>query len=346
MSDESGARYEGPLPLLKVVGHPVFQELFDGFEGAVLREGDLASQCSLILRHKGFQEILHLERGTHADSPISPRFIKEQWARGKVKHVIPGPPVTRVGKFSVPPSDHAESLHYSFLLESSPLYISGSCHWGQSASRIEILTSLGQLAKKISEVPVQGFGDKFDGNSFFYSTWQRFLDGMVLTSGLSELCSTKVLTPRLAGLILDRVDGLALVPAAPRLYHGALVNGFSNILLTSDLQVAGVIEWGVAGGGPAGAMEMAHSLMSLGIGVRQRRQVREEFECFLRGFGISYDDYRISYQHLTEGVILLLALTSLTDHFKAGGGTLGEQGRELISLIIDLLGTGPEAFLG
>lgn len=346
MSDKSGARHEGPLPLLRVVGHPVFQELFNGFEGAVLRDGDLATRCSLILKHKGFQEILHLQRGLSGDSPISPHFVKERWARSKVRHLVQVPEVIRVGRFSIPTDPLRESLHYSFLLESSLLYIPGSSHWGQSTSRIELLTSLGQIARKISEVPVRGFGDKFDGESFFYPNWHRFLDGLVLNSGLSELCSTRIVTPRLAGIILDRVEGLALATPPARLYHGALVSGFSNILLTSDLQVAGVIEWGGAGGGPAGVMEMAHTLLSLGIGVRHPRQVRDEFEYFLQGFGSSYADYRLRYQPLTEGIILLLALTSLTDHFKAGGGSLGEQGNELLSLIIDLLGTGPEAFLG
>lgn len=323
--------------LHEVIAHPVFNELFEGIERATLREGELSSSCILLIEREGVQELLHLERKICDDDVVAPRFVKEWWTRRKVIHAVPVPLISQLGTFSIPACTSRSTLHYSFLLETctpvaSPVKV------GREA-RLRLLIELGRVARRIGEIRVDGFGDKFDGHSFFYPTWERFLSSLVSNSGLRELCSMKVVSARVAELILDRVDGISSAVTTPYLYHGALAVEAPAVSSTSKGEIESITDWGLSGGGPRYALEMSRVLLSLGLGVRHSKVVRKEFSRFLTGFGVSSDEYCTTYQYLTEGLAILHALSALTDTFKEQGGVLNEADKEILSAVMDLLGT-------
>jgi aminoglycoside phosphotransferase (APT) family kinase protein len=170
--------------------------------------------------------------------------------------------------------------------------------------------NLGVVAREINSIRCQGFGTEFnsESNSFIHQSWSDAVYQDIRDTTIDRLIAQGILTRAQASILTERFLTLTKLDFKPTLYHGDFVENWGNVLADRSGTVQGIIDWELAGAGPAPQMECALLLYMMIRDGRSKQQIERDFSAFLSGYGISEHDYRERYAYDVETIILLQAL--------------------------------------
>ncbi len=249
-------------------------------------------------------------------------FHKEAYLLELIQDTIPAPrlPKNPLGSFWI------EELgkHAHFFIQ---LHIEGSHPdklWRGDVRR-ELFESLGEHAKKIHSFRLSGYGNIFlaGKNQFSCNQWKD-----VIAQHLNELSSlTKSHEFKeqreLIGHSLKLLKTAGEWKGEPTLYHHDFAYNWANVLIDQNNTITGIIDWETAGAGPSLALE-ASSLLYCSIrdGL-SARQILEDFDSFLTGYGESFSTCIEKHINEIHGLLALEGLRALHKYLtRKANGTL------------------------
>jgi hypothetical protein len=179
-----------------------------------------------------------------------------------------------------------------------------------------LLTKIGRMARLIHQTPTKGYGggwysrrEDFNAatGSFDFGTWDAMVDQLVANCDHELLANSDILARQDWEQIELRVARLRKLDFEPHLFHGDLVCNLQNLLVDAETaDIMGVVDWESSGSGPALHYELALSLRTWHRDGWPEQQIVENLAAFLRGYGLSIDEYRQRYQFDVDTLLLLL----------------------------------------
>jgi aminoglycoside phosphotransferase (APT) family kinase protein len=319
------------VPFLKEVFSLGFPHVFGAQARVMAHEHQGWCNLSYLVSNPGGEEyILRLQ----SRPPCAARerwsvYHKEAWAMQSVPSDVPVARVMKAGvgyiTFAAGPS---RSLpQYAFMLQSRVAGEAADVDAGWAA-RLELLEQLGRIANSINCTPTRGYGAVFcaEDESFAYASWQEYLQAEIVRQDLPALVVAGVLSAQDAQEIRRRLEGLARLDGAPRLAHMDFVNNWKNVLVSSSNRVRAVIDWEFAFSGPAAHYEIASTLYAMYRDGEAPNQRAAKLGAFLKGYGLSLEEYRASYAEDVETIMILNALNAVNKFLALRA--LGQLGRE------------------
>ena len=177
-------------------------------------------------------------------------------------------------------------------------------------SPIEFRKQLGALARQIHQIDCTGFGVVFSAatQKFEYMTWPECHRGLMEAVDFGRLVVAGIISSHSATALTERLSRLSLLNCLPKLYHGDFAENWSNILVDPSGKVVTLIDWELAGSGPALHVEFAQVLYTMLRDGRPKQEISDQFAAFLEGYGLGIDEYRERYAYDVESFVLLQAL--------------------------------------
>ncbi len=248
-------------------------------------------------------------------------YHKEEWILKQIQSKVPVPEVIGDGIGSV--AIASEVKRHAYFIQS---YI--ECNSADMIAAdldpLEFRKNLGAIARKINSTPCNGFGSEFNSkdNAFIHTSWSDAVYQDIRDARIDRLISQSVITRAEATTLTQRFLTLTTLDFKPMLYHGDFAENWSNVLADRSGTVQGVIDWELAGSGPAPQMECALLLYMMIRDGRSKQQIVRDFSAFISGYGISEHEYRERYAYDVETIILLQALKKCNRYLDidAGGG--------------------------
>jgi aminoglycoside phosphotransferase (APT) family kinase protein len=234
-------------------------------------------------------------------------YHKEAWICAALPATVPTATIHASGIGYVATTDQVKEYAYcvqSFIDHHNADQIRGLINGTEFRNR------LGDICKKINSVETKGFGTKFDPetNSFNFRNWSDFLASEINLINFPRLIHNNVISKREASLLERRIRTLETLKFTPTLYHGDFVENWSNVLVNAQCNIKAIIDWELAGSGPALQMEIAFLLYMMIRDGRPKSAIRDDFFAFLLGYQLSIDQYYSDYAYDVETIILLQAL--------------------------------------
>jgi aminoglycoside phosphotransferase (APT) family kinase protein len=234
-------------------------------------------------------------------------YHKEEWILSQLSSNVPAPKTIGNGIGYVATQD--ELKRYAYVLQE---YIEGISAESikDELSDTDFRRELGVLARRIHQIPCKGFGANFDRQKqqFTFESWADYVEAEIQGIPRAALIGAGVVSEREYRTIAMRIERLKMLPVSPRLYHADFVENWSNILISERHQIAAVIDWELAGSGPAFQMEAAALLYMMIRDGRSKSERRRLFSAYLEGYGCSHAEYAERYAYDVETLILLQAL--------------------------------------
>jgi aminoglycoside phosphotransferase (APT) family kinase protein len=173
--------------------------------------------------------------------------------------------------------------------------------------RQRCLEQLGAIVRRIHGTVVQGYGNDFDESkgAFQYASFEDFVQSKV---SLIEECDVARSMKR---WLIKRATDLVSLKPEPRLYHRDLLGNWGNFLVDEHGDVRGVIDWEFAGAGAAFHYEMASMVYVLTRDGASSEEIERDVCAVLRGYGISREAYKTSYEREVETLVLMNSVSAL-----------------------------------
>lgn len=243
-------------------------------------------------------------------NPALSAYQKESWILQRLDSEIPHAQALANGIGYVRHS--SETTPYSWFIQSC-LEGTGADQRTSQLDPLLFRQKLGKLARRINQISCSGFGTRFNGATatFCDTDWPTTLAREVADAGFDVAVSSGVLSASGAACIKRRIKALERLAITPTLYHVDFAENWSNVLVTGTGEITGIIDWELAGAGPALHYELANVLYVMLRDGRSKLEIERLFGAFLSGYGLSWHDYREHYAHDVETLILLLAVQKL-----------------------------------
>lgn len=204
------------------------------------------------------------------DEDNTDRFRKEMWCAQAVRERgVISPEVFTIG---------LEGGHPYMVMS----YVAG-IDGNESTGKDTIWKTLGAYAKKIHSIPVEGYGEGMSAPGVFNDSWERYLDYNIssLTPN-DKAIELGIITEKESEKIKEIFLNLKNINFKFGLTHYDL--SLKNTIFTPDEEVC-LIDWGSATVAPVPHTDIAEILDS-SLGENSR-----EFGLFLKGYGLSYQDF-------------------------------------------------------
>lgn len=199
------------------------------------------------------------------------RFQKEMWCAKAVSELnVVSPKVFTIG---------LEDGHPYMIMS----YIEGT-NGDESMEKDKIWKTLGEYARKIHSIPVEGYGEGMTSPGVFKDSWSRYLDYNIssLRPG-DKAIELGVITEKESEKIKEIFLNLKNKNFKFGLIHYDL--SLKNTILTTSDEVC-LIDWGSAKVAPVPHVDIAEILDS------SLDENSEQFALFLKGYGFTYQDYK------------------------------------------------------
>ncbi len=320
--------------LLLPVLHEIFPTLFQGEPSITPVSGQGWSNLTLRVDSRNSEHgyILRLsprKRGAHGGASKSrslPHYEKEQFIIGCLQeyNFVPRlvPNGTGVLSLLVPGRGEVEfaySLQGRFPFQAAREVAAG-------LDRQRCLEQLGEMIRIVHGAVMQGYGTDFDESTrtFAHVSFEDFI-----LSKISAIEQLKVAT-RMKKWLIQRAEQLVSLQPEPRLYHRDLLGNWGNFLVDAEGNVRGIIDWEFAGTGAALQYEIASMVYVLTRDGASSEEIERDLCAVLRGYGLSRDEYRASYERDVETLVLLNSVSALVkfDVLRQQGGLEKEPWRK------------------
>jgi len=198
------------------------------------------------------------------------RFQKEMWCAEVVSELgVISPKVFTIG---------LEGGHPYMIMS----YVEGT-NGDESAEKDKIWKTLGEYARKIHSIPVEGYGEVMTSPGIFNDSWSRYLDYNISSlTPHDKVIKLGVITEKQSEKIKEIFLNLKNTNFKFGLTHYDL--SLNNTILTTNDEVC-LIDWGSAKVAPAPHVDIAEILDS------SLDEDSEQFALFLEGYGFIYQDY-------------------------------------------------------
>jgi aminoglycoside phosphotransferase (APT) family kinase protein len=269
------------------------------------------------------------ERPLHLTSRSVPKFEKERYVLDLMKQSPLVPRVPRNGSGVIQldiPGRGPTAFGYLFQTQLSSKACQGE--YGERA-RHGIFTQLGEVARQIHSVQLEGYGTEFDEQlgRFRSESYHEVLQTTVARIELSPIDRT------FKHWLIARLKSLEYHDPAPTLYHQNLLANWGNVLLDSNQRISGIIDWEFAGSGLAFHNELAAFLyVHTRDGVAPER-TEHDLLSILEGYGLSHSLYVSDYEQDVQTLVLLHAVTAIQkcSTLQQSGGLAKEPWRKLFA---------------
>jgi aminoglycoside phosphotransferase (APT) family kinase protein len=196
---------------------------------------------------------------------------------------------------------------------------------GATLDREQTLRKLGEIAREIHSVRLQGYGNEFDEQT------RRFKSPDFLACLEDKLSGIErsSLALGMKRWLTARVEALARLKPEPCLYHRDLLGNWGNFLVDFAGEVKGIIDWEFAGVGPAFHIEMASLVYVLNRDGVTPECVERDLSAVLSGYGLARTEYRERYERDVETFVLLNSVSAVMKFDELGrcGGLAKEPWR-------------------
>jgi aminoglycoside phosphotransferase (APT) family kinase protein len=318
--------------LLAPMMREVFPDLFPGHVSLT----PIANQgwTNLTLRIEGGNEdlsyILRLAPcGTFPNSRSTPALEKERYVLEKLSHtdLVPKLPAHPTGRLTLSiPS--VGDVAYGYLLESFLPFEAPRSDTGPR-DRLSILRQLGEVCKALHGVTLSGFGVDFEESTsgFRHASYRDVLAAKI------EGIEHAPLDPSMQRWLIARVESLAHLGSEPRLFHRDLLGNWGNFLVDESRNVRGIIDWEMAGSGPAFHYEIAALIYVLTRDGHSPDLIEHDLKAVLEGYGTTLEHYKRHYEREVETLVLLNSVSALERYelLKKNGGITREPWRKLFA---------------
>lgn len=258
----------------------------------------------------GERYMVRMRAESSLETPDLSPYHKESWILKNLPATVPHAAVFANGIGHV--KNQTTDAPYSWFVQSYLPYF-GADQPRSSIDPIEFRKRLGSIARSINNVSCRGFGTKFSlaSNSFQKSSWKELIQSEVEQAGFNAAVTAGFLSLAGSACLQKRIRSLEQLAFTPCLYHVDFAENWSNVLIDNHGSIRAIIDWEMAGSGPALHFEFANTLYVMMRDGRSKREIARNFEAFLSGYGITFNEYREFYAHDVETLILLLAVQKL-----------------------------------
>ncbi len=200
-------------------------------------------------------------------------FLKEQWAVEKAREKkVPTPEILEVGNATIP---------YPYMIVRKVEGMDAHAH----PDRLGILEEMGRYTAIINTIPTVGYGHVFDWSNNTLSKWDTWKEFMgrefEVWKQIDLFAEHKVLlTPQIKKLKSD-VKEMETWKGKPTLNHGDM--RMKNVIVNKKGKIIAIHDWEHCVSSISPQWDLSVALHDLGI---------DEKEAFLKGYGISSDDYK------------------------------------------------------
>jgi aminoglycoside phosphotransferase (APT) family kinase protein len=269
------------------------------------------------------------ERPPELDSLSVPKFEKERYVLGRLSASLLAPRVPEHGSGIIHltiPGRGVVTFGYLFQTQLS----SRACHGDHGERhRHEIFSQLGRIARDIHSTQLEGFGSDFDENlgRFRFGSYHDVIDAMITRVDCSPVDRS------FKRWLIARLKGLEYHDPAPTLFHQDLLANWGNVLLDSNQQIGGIVDWEFAGSGLAFHNELAAFLyVHTRDGIPLDR-TEHDLLSILDGYGIPHSSYVAYYEQDVQTLVLVHAVTAVQklDSLMQSGGLEKEPWRKVFA---------------
>ena len=308
----------------------LFPHVFDGKVEVTPISSQGWSNLTLRVEAQGQAFILRLAPcGDSTTSRSTPTLEKERYVLEQLRDTgfVPTLPNHASGQLALE-IPTVGAVTYGYLLESFLPFEAPRTDNGPR-DRLKVLRQLGEVCKRIHSVRVSGFGIDFDETQrgFRHATFIDFLKEK--GRGIED----SPLDPSMKRWLIARVEGLSHLDPEPRLFHRDLLGNWGNFLVDEGRIVRAVIDWEMAGSGPAFHYEMAALIYVLTRDGHSPEEIEHDLKAVLEGYGTSLDHYKSHYEREVETLVLLNSVSALQRYeaLKQTGGIKREPWRKLFA---------------
>jgi aminoglycoside phosphotransferase (APT) family kinase protein len=250
------------------------------------------------------------EAGAVSPSLSVSKFEKERYVLKQLSTCRFAPRVPRNGSGTVNIEIPGRGVvAFGYLFQTQLPFAVCSQDLGERA-RHDMFWRLGEIAKEIHAVKVEGFGTEFDERRGSFKH-ESFYDFIVSHADKVELATIDSMIKRWIISILKKLESL---DPAPSLFHQDLLANWGNVLVDSSGRIQGVVDWEFAGSGLALHNELATFLyVNTRDGVSPER-TQHDLLSILEGYGISHASYLANYEDDIQTLVLLDAISAIEKH--------------------------------
>lgn len=240
-------------------------------------------------------------------------YHKERWCQEAQLKIVPVPKIPRngIGYVMLTLPSTPKPVEFAFIIQE---YIDGCTAntIAELGSSPAFFRKLGEIASQINNTKTLGYGESFEAHS---NTFKETLLANFFEREYVEL-EHSIRTwfqhrPELFLCIKQRILSLGQYSHESHLAHRDFLSNWGNVIVNSDKEIIGVIDWEFAFSGPAFYLEMASLVFTMvrdGATVSEREK---KINWILEGYGISKRNYNKLYRDAINNFALWHALRTI-----------------------------------
>jgi len=242
-------------------------------------------------------------------------YHKEFWIYEKLRTIIPVPRIHKTGIGYI--NFKGEENEIAFMVQELIPYKTANLEIKEKQHAL-FWEQIGSLAKKINSVECHGYGQVFNQNSadFVLRSEKEHLNTEKSAANLHRLFRESLLNKVELNRIYQRCAQDLTTSQTSKLFHGDLIGNWSNIFVNGETEIVGVVDWEFAGAGNAAAIELATALYVLYRDGNSPSQVEKIFRLILKGYGITNEEYRDTFEKSVETYLLLNVLKKINRYLE------------------------------
>ncbi len=241
-----------------------------------------------------------------------PKFQKEAWALDEAQKIgIPSPKVLDLGVKN----------HHSFMIQS---FVEGLNGKEIIDDKTDIWFRIGQHARLVHSIKTIGFGERMASAGLFDDTWLRYLNYNIDSlKPDDQLISRGVITIEQSEKLKKLFQELLKKPFKFGMNHGDL--SLANVIVLKNGQVT-LIDWGES------ESSIVPYVDFIGILQNHLKEASPLFEWFLKGYGLTKDEY-LKIKPDLEAIRLLKAVDLLRWAIDKKPGKINQFSKRLRKLV-------------
>ena len=278
-----------------------------------LTEQGWSNNTFRVRSHSGEEYVVRMKQQEDLNDPESTKqllwsnYHKEEWIMHNIDPMVPVAKVLShgVGYISAPEGNK----EYAYMVQSFlPSKTANTCI--ETQDRLKFFRQIGTIARSINRTPTKGYGNRFlqEENRFVYSSWAETIAAMKEDCQLDSLVQSHCITQAERKTVESKFSLLEALEFEPCLYHADFTNNWSNVLVNDTNEVQAIIDWELAGSGPATHFELACARYVLYRDGQDVDIQKKEFAALLEGYQISAEEFRESYRAAVEILMLYCAI--------------------------------------